>query len=327
VLPDRFENGDPPMIGRAAGGKLKTASIRRRRLLSRRRPGRPDGAARLYPGPGRDAVWLAPVFRNKPVQGAPGHEFRRAPRLLDHRLHRRRSALRHATPTSSRFRRRRPCARDEGLYGHHRQPHRRRDPAIANARRTTAPTAAKADYPVSRQGGIDGAPINDGFDGSNFRPAEALGLRLYALRPGGRGDGEGPGLAERSDLLPQPRRQTFAGESSTEGDFSGLDDLFTENPRVVQGFIDIYGQWIDDFGIDGFPDRHRPPREPRVLAGLRPGHAGAGQGRGIPTTSTSSARSMTTDPAMLARFTQVDRLSRPCWTSPSRRRRPMVANG
>ncbi|MEJ0061407.1 MAG: alpha-amylase family glycosyl hydrolase [Terricaulis sp.] len=42
------------------------------------------------------------------------------------------------------------------------------------------------------------------------------------------------------------------GESYTHGDFSGLDDLFTEHPRVVQGFIDIYGQWIDDFGIDGF---------------------------------------------------------------------------
>ena len=30
------------------------------------------------------------------------------------------------------------------------------------------------------------------------------------------------------------------------GDFVGLDDLFTENPRVVQGMIDIYGDWIDD---------------------------------------------------------------------------------
>jgi glycosidase len=36
------------------------------------------------------------------------------------------------------------------------------------------------------------------------------------------------------------------------GDFVGLDDVMTENPRVVQGFIDIYGKWIDDFHIDGF---------------------------------------------------------------------------
>src|SRR3546814_9431339 len=32
---------------------------------------------------------------------------------------------------------------------------------------------------------------------------------------------------------------TFTGESSTMGDFVGLDDLMTENPRVVQGFIEI----------------------------------------------------------------------------------------
>ena len=45
---------------------------------------------------------------------------------------------------------------------------------------------------------------------------------------------------------------TFRGRSSTMGDFGGLDDVFTENPRVVQGMIDIYGAWIDQFGIDGF---------------------------------------------------------------------------
>ncbi|MBO1269649.1 alpha-amylase [Arthrobacter sp. PO-11] len=45
---------------------------------------------------------------------------------------------------------------------------------------------------------------------------------------------------------------TFAGEDSTYGDFFGLDDLFTENPRVVDGMVDIYKMWIRDFGIDGF---------------------------------------------------------------------------
>ncbi len=44
---------------------------------------------------------------------------------------------------------------------------------------------------------------------------------------------------------------TFEGESSTYGDFFGLDDLFTENPKVVDGMIEIYKSWID-FGIDGF---------------------------------------------------------------------------
>ena len=44
---------------------------------------------------------------------------------------------------------------------------------------------------------------------------------------------------------------TFAGESSTYGDFIGLDDLFTEQPDVVDGMTDIYRAWVD-LGIDGF---------------------------------------------------------------------------
>ncbi len=44
---------------------------------------------------------------------------------------------------------------------------------------------------------------------------------------------------------------TYAGESATYGDFSGLDDLFTENPKVVSGMEDIYKSWVD-FGVDGF---------------------------------------------------------------------------
>src|SRR5665647_2356528 len=44
---------------------------------------------------------------------------------------------------------------------------------------------------------------------------------------------------------------TYTGESTTYGDFSGLDDLMTENPTVVDGFVDVYDTWIDR-GIDGF---------------------------------------------------------------------------
>jgi alpha-amylase len=45
---------------------------------------------------------------------------------------------------------------------------------------------------------------------------------------------------------------TFTGENSQYGDFFGLDDLFTENPKVVNGMVDIYKTWIRDFRIDGF---------------------------------------------------------------------------
>jgi glycosidase len=45
---------------------------------------------------------------------------------------------------------------------------------------------------------------------------------------------------------------TFVGENSQYGDFFGLDDLFTEDPRVVNGMIDIYKFWIREFRVDGF---------------------------------------------------------------------------
>ncbi|GAA0606523.1 pullulanase-type alpha-1,6-glucosidase [Kribbella sandramycini] len=44
---------------------------------------------------------------------------------------------------------------------------------------------------------------------------------------------------------------TFAGESAEYGDFVGLDDLFTEQPRVRDGMIDVYKTWAE-LGIDGF---------------------------------------------------------------------------
>ncbi|MEV3938529.1 pullulanase-type alpha-1,6-glucosidase [Glycomyces sp. NPDC049804] len=45
---------------------------------------------------------------------------------------------------------------------------------------------------------------------------------------------------------------TYTGESSTYGDFSGLDDLWTERPEVVDGWIDVYSDWIAESGVDGF---------------------------------------------------------------------------
>ncbi|MFF3331249.1 pullulanase-type alpha-1,6-glucosidase [Streptomyces sp. NPDC002888] len=45
---------------------------------------------------------------------------------------------------------------------------------------------------------------------------------------------------------------TYAGESTTYGDFSGLDDLWTERPEVVKGMERIYQRWVRDFDIDGF---------------------------------------------------------------------------
>jgi len=44
----------------------------------------------------------------------------------------------------------------------------------------------------------------------------------------------------------------FRGENALYGDFVGLDDVFTEHPAVVKGFIEVYSKWIHDYGVDGY---------------------------------------------------------------------------
>lgn len=51
----------------------------------------------------------------------------------------------------------------------------------------------------------------------------------------------------RGDWTPEA-----AGETAQYGDFYGLDDLFTEHPRVVTGFTDIFNTLIEKYDIDGF---------------------------------------------------------------------------
>ena len=37
-----------------------------------------------------------------------------------------------------------------------------------------------------------------------------------------------------------------------QGDFFGLDDLFTEQPFVVNGLAQVFGNWVREFKVDGF---------------------------------------------------------------------------
>lgn len=44
----------------------------------------------------------------------------------------------------------------------------------------------------------------------------------------------------------------WSGSSVTQGDFVGLDDIFTEKPAVVKGMVDLWSSWITRFDIDGY---------------------------------------------------------------------------
>ncbi len=37
-----------------------------------------------------------------------------------------------------------------------------------------------------------------------------------------------------------------------QGDFFGLDDLFTEKPSVMNGLATVFGNWVKAYKLDGF---------------------------------------------------------------------------
>jgi len=54
-----------------------------------------------------------------------------------------------------------------------------------------------------------------------------------------------------------------------QGDFFGLDDLFTEKPNVEKGLAQIYGSWITRFRVDGFrvdTAKHVRLQEPKSMS-------------------------------------------------------------
>jgi neopullulanase len=75
---------------------------------------------------------------------------------------------------------------------------------------------------------------------------------------------------------------TFEGESSTMGDFVELDDVKTEDPHAVAGFIQIYGAWIDKYGVDGFRVDTAKHVNPEFWARFVPAMRARAKAKGIP---------------------------------------------
>jgi len=125
------------------------------------------------------------------------------------------------------------------------------------------PYVSKDDAPYRR---ADGTVFDDrDFAGGSTFPALApvgqpectpayafTSFGYHPCVPAAERDVKVPGWLNDVRLYHNRGDTTFAGENSQYGDFFGLDDLFTENPRVVDGMIDIYKTWIRKFRIDGF---------------------------------------------------------------------------
>jgi glycosidase len=305
LLPDRFDNGDASNdTGAIPGGRLQHGFDPTH--IGFYHGGDLAGVTRrldYLQGLGVTAIWMAPIFKNKPVQGEPGHEFAAAhgywitdftrvdPHFGDE------AAMRALVEAAH--------ARGMKVYldivaNHTADVIRYREcPANDCAYR------GRADYPFTRRGGVDGEAINDGFDGTNFdrltRPDHAYAPYV----PAGEETAKVPAWLNDPVYYHNRGNSAFRGESSLDGDFAGLDDLMTEHPRVVAGMIEIFGGWIDRYGIDGFRVDTARHVNSAFWQAFVPAMLERARANGIPNFHIFG-EVYDPDPAVLARYTRVD---------------------
>ncbi|OYY68111.1 alpha-amylase family glycosyl hydrolase, partial [Sphingomonas sp. 28-63-12] len=263
---------------------------------------------------GVTAIWVGPIFKNKPVQGAPGQE----------------SAGYHGywitdftqvdphLGTNADFKALVDAAHARGMkvymdiiINHTADVIKYREcaPDLPCAYRS------KADYPFQRRGGVNGVAINPGFQGDSVQTPDNF-ARLtdptYAYTPylpKGEEHAKTPDWLNDITLYHNRGDSVWTGESVTYGDFSGLDDVATESPRVVAGMIDIFGGWIDRFGVDGFRIDTAKHVNPEFWQAFVPAMLARARARGIPHFHIfGEVATGDVDPALLAEHTRVDKL-------------------
>lgn len=258
VLPDRFENGDPANDrGGLKGGPLQHGFDPTHKGFYH--GGDLKGlTARLdyIQNMGVTAIWFAPIFKNKPVQGKPGEESAgyHGYWVTDF------TSVDPHFGTNAEFKSFVDAAHARGMkvYMDIITNHTADVIGYAEGEATGYAYRGKGDYPFSRRGGPGGKVINQGFAGddnpdpANWAKLTDPSFAYTPVVPEAEKNVKAPAWLNDVTLYHNRGNSHWIGESSVYGDFSGLDDLATEHPRVVSGMIDIFGKWIDDYGIDGF---------------------------------------------------------------------------
>ncbi|HTP38798.1 MAG TPA: alpha-amylase family glycosyl hydrolase [Steroidobacteraceae bacterium] len=317
LLPDRFENGDPSNDrGGLTGDRLVTGFDPTSKGFYH--GGDLKGLiARLdyIQALGATAVWLGPIYKNKPVQGTPGNEsagyhgywitdFTR----VDPHFGSNDDMLALARAVH---------ARGMKLYLDIVVNHTADVIKYRECPNNDCAYRSRADYPYTRHGGVDGEPINDGFRGddaahqtaANFARLTRADYAYTPYIPAGEEHVKVPDWLNDPIYYHNRGDSTFRGESSQSGDFGGLDDLMTENPRVVQGFIDIFGGWIDRYDLDGFRIDTAQHVNPEFWQKFVPAMLARARARGIPHFHIFGEVAVSEpDSAWLAEHTRVDKL-------------------
>ncbi|CAL9438579.1 Glycogen debranching enzyme [Streptomyces sp. enrichment culture] len=249
VLPDRFANGDakndrggltgsrlthgydPTDKGFYQGGDLKGLTEK----------------LDYIKGLGTTAIWMAPIFKNQPVQGT-GKDA---------------SAGYHGYWITD-------FTQVDPHFGTNEDLETLIDKAHAKGMKVffdviTNHTADVVDYEEKSYGYLskgafpyltkDGEPFDDAdyADGERrFPRTDAGSFPRTPVVPAARKNLKVPSWLNDPTMYHNRGDSTWAGESTTYGDFSGLDDLWTERPEVVEGMEKIYQRWVRDFDIDGF---------------------------------------------------------------------------
>ena len=321
MLPDRFNNGDPSNdTGGLTGDRLVTGFD-------------PTDKAYYQGGDligltdkldyiknmGATAIWLGPIYRNKPVQGGPGQESAGYHGYwitdftdVDPHLGTQEDLKAFVDGAH---------ARDMKVFldiitNHtadviqYRECH---DPAFEGERVEGCPYRSKADYPFITVGGPEGPRINDGFLGDephllteeNFARLTSPNFAYTPFVPEGEESVKTP--AWLNDPIHYHNRgdTDFMGEASLYGDFVGLDDLNTESPVVVEGMIDIFCDWIETYNVDGFRIDTTRHVNPEFWQQFLPAMKSCAAAEGIPNFY-MFGEVYDPDPAALARFTRED---------------------
>ncbi|MFI9796540.1 pullulanase-type alpha-1,6-glucosidase [Streptomyces sp. NPDC052302] len=246
VLPDRFANGDTGNDkGGLTGSRLSTGYDPTDKGFYQ--GGDLKGLTKrldYIKGLGTTAIWMAPIFKNRPVQGT-GKDA---------------SAGYHGYWITD-------FTQVDPHFGTNKDLETLISKAHAKGMKVffdviTNHTADVVDYEEKSyeylsKGAFpyltkDGRPFDDSDYADGTRRFPAVDADSFPRTPVTGPTKKVPSWLNDPTMYHNRGDSTFAGESSEHGDFSGLDDLWTERPEVVGGMEKIYQRWVRDFDIDGF---------------------------------------------------------------------------
>ncbi|MFJ5259324.1 pullulanase-type alpha-1,6-glucosidase [Streptomyces sp. NPDC088387] len=249
VLPDRFANGDRANDrGGLTGSRLATGYDPTDKGFYQ--GGDLKGLTRkldYIKGLGTTAIWMAPIFRNQPVQGTGsdasagyhGYWITDFTQVDPH------------FGTNADLETLIDKAHDKGMkvffdvITNHTAD-------VVDYEEKSYDYLSKGAFPYLTETGepFDDAEYADGK--RDFPAVDEDSFPRTPVVPDAKQDVKVPSWLNDPTMYHNRGDSTWAGESTTYGDFSGLDDLWTERPEVVEGMERIYQRWVRDFGIDGF---------------------------------------------------------------------------